>query len=43
MPNLRRFDELGIKSMLEKEITVNGKEQKNINGTEKTDKKTNVR
>ena len=29
--------------MLEKKITVNGKEQKNVNGTEKTDKKTNVR
>lgn len=39
----KKIDELGIKSMLEKKITVNGKEQKNVNGTEKTDKKTNVR
>ena len=39
----KKIDELGIKSMLEKEITVNGKEQKNVNETEKTNKKTNVR
>lgn len=39
----KKIDELGVKSMLEKEITVNGKEQKNVKGTEKTDKKTNVR
>lgn len=39
----KKIDELGVKSMLEKEIKVNVKEQKNVNGTEKTDKKTNVR
>lgn len=39
----KKIDELGIKSMLEKEVKVNIKEQKNVNGTEKTDKKTNVR
>ena len=39
----KKIDELGIKSMLEKEITVKGKEQKNVNETEKTNKKTNVR
>ena len=39
----KKIDELGVKSMLEKEITVKGKEQKNVNETEKTNKKTNVR
>lgn len=39
----KKIDELGIKSMLEKEITVKGKEQKNVNKIEKTNKKTNVR
>lgn len=39
----KKIDELGVKSMLEKEIKIAEKEQKKVKGTQRVEKKSNIR